>query len=181
MKKILIALVAIVGTAMTILTGCKSIPSAMTVETTAYSLGIVGGYACELSKTKTEVREGILTVLDIASKVIPATNETFTVAWTPIIDSEVTKLVETKKIGETEATLIKKALSIATGSIDFMFTRHPVWKEYQDFVSAAVTGFVGGFETVVQPSNSTLAMPSESVREIDDIKAYQTYLKSTIK
>lgn len=178
MKKIILTVAVAFITAITTLTGCKSIPSATTVETTAYAIGVVGGYACELSKTKTSVREGIVTVLDIAAKVTPATNETFVAAWTPIIDEEVGKLVTAGKISEMEGTLIKNALNIAASSIDFMFTRHPTWKEYQELVSAAVDGFVSGFESVVKSTDDSARKSNAAA---NDIEAYQAFLNASKK
>lgn len=181
MKKIIVGIAMALMAVCAAVTGCKTVPSTATVSTTSYALGVVGGYACELSKTKTSVREGILTVLNVAVEVTPSTNETFVAAWTPVIDKEVAKLVEAGKISETEGVLVKNALTIASSSIDFMFTRHPTWKEYQELVSAAVTGFVAGFESVVKPTDSVPTAAIKDAVETDDIKAYQLYLKTAIK
>lgn len=150
--KMFSAFVAIAVACMTFVTGCKSLPTEDTIRGTAESIGRAAGYAVELSKTKTEVKEAIINVLDVAAKVVPETNQTFIAAWKPLIDDEVAKLVAAGKLKEDEAVLVKSALYVACDGIDLVFTRYPKAREYKNLVSAATSGFVSGFKSVVAMS-----------------------------
>ena len=140
---------AIAVTCMVFVMGCKSIPSEETIRGTAESIGRAAGYAVELGKTKTEVKETIIKVLDIAAKVVPETNQTFIVAWKPLIDDEVAKFVVAGKLKDEDATLVKNALYVACDGVDLVFTHYPKAREYKNLVSAATGGFVTGFKSVV--------------------------------
>ena len=145
MKKIIMSIVAMFAM---IFAGCKE----MTVERMTSISTVIGrtaGYACELSKTKTEVKEAIAQVLDIASKVVPTNGQTFVEAWTPVIDVEINKLVDAGKLDAASAQIAKTALSIACQGIDYVFIKYPKAKDVKELVSAAVTGFVNGYKSVV--------------------------------
>jgi len=129
--------------------GCKTPPSEDTIRKTAESVGRAAGYAVELSKTKTEVKDAILNILDTAAKVVPDTDQTFIAAWKPLIDEEVAKLITDGKIKESDGTLVKSVLYVACDGIDILFTRYPKAREYKNLVSAATEGFVAGFKSVV--------------------------------
>ena len=96
MKKIITSIIAAVMAVF--ITGCDKnlTPERMTTISTV--IGRTAGYACELSKTKTEVKETIMKVLDIASIVVPTNGQTYAEAWSPVIDKELAKLVEAGKI-----------------------------------------------------------------------------------
>lgn len=147
--KMFSAFVAIAVACMAFMTGCKSLPSEDTIYGTAESIGRAAGYAVELGKTKTEVKEAIIKVLDIAAKVVPETNQTFIATWKPLIDDEVAKLVVAGKLKEDDAALVKSALYVACDGIDLVFTRYPKAREYKNLVSAVTGGFVTGFKSVV--------------------------------
>ena len=170
MKKIIIGAVA-AATAMFMI-GCDKTPSVEKITTISTVIGRTAGYACELSKTKTEVKEAIAKVLGIASTAVPTNGQTFAEAWSPVIDKELAKLVEAGKIDAAGAQVAKVALGVACDGIDYVFIKYPKAKEGKDLVSAAVTGFVAGYKSVV-----TLAAGAEKP-EIDE-DAFK-YLKSRI-
>lgn len=149
MKKIICSIAAVAMAFF--MAGCdkgKDItPEKMTDIATV--IGRTAGYACELSKTKTEVKETIIKVLDIASVAVPTNGQTFVEAWTPIIDAELTKVVAEGKINADEAKIAKVALNVACEGIDYVFVKYPKAKEGKDLVGAAVKGFVTGFKSVV--------------------------------
>ena len=136
-------------TCMAFVMGCKSIPSEETIRGTAESIGRAAGYAVELGKTKNEVKESIINVLDVAAKVVPETNQTFIATWKPLIDNEVAKLIAAGKLKDEDAALVKNALYVACDGVDLVFTRYPKAREYKNLVSAATGGFVTGFKSVV--------------------------------
>lgn len=161
MKKTIMSVVAAVMALF--ITGCdKSItPERMTTISTV--IGRTAGYACELSKTKTEVKEAIMKVLDTASAVVPTNGQTFVEAWTPVIDTELAKLVNEGKIDAAGAQVAKVALGVACQGIDYVFIKYPKAKEGKELVSAAITGFVSGYKSVV-----TLKAAVDEKLEIDE-------------
>lgn len=153
MKK---TLTSIVAAAMALfMAGCDKDITPERINTISTVIGRTAGYACELSKTKTEVKEAIAKVLDIASVVVPTNGQTFVEAWTPMIDTELKKLVDTGKLNQADAKLAKAALGIACEGVDYIFMKYPKAKEGKDLVSAAVTGFVDGYKSVVKSSLSS--------------------------
>ena len=153
-------------TCMAFVMGCKSIPSEETIRGTAESIGRAAGYAVELGKTKTEVKEAIIKVLDVAAKVVPETNQTFIATWKPLIDDEVSKLVAAGKLKDVDAALVKNALYVACDGVDLVFTRYPKAREYKNLVSAATGGFVTGFKSVVSFASGERADYDKNAYEI---------------
>lgn len=133
----------------TILIGCKTIPDSNTLYKTSESIGYAAGYAVELNKTNTEIKDTVVKILDITTLVIPETNETFSVVWKPIISSEIEKLVVTNKLKLNDSVIAKKILYIACDGLDLIFIRYPKIHEYKDLVSVAVNGFNNGFKNVI--------------------------------
>ena len=156
---------------MFFIVGCKEEITVEKMTAVSTVVGRTAGYVCELSKTKTEVKEAITKVLDIASMVVPTNNQTFVEAWTPVIDVEINKLVEAGKIDAAGAQVVKAALGIACQGIDYVFIKYPKAKEVKELVSAAVTGFVAGYKSVV-----TMTLAANEKFDIDE-DAYK-YLKS---
>ena len=170
-KKMMIGTMTVVMmAAMLLISGCDDAPSPERMNAIATAVGRTAGYACELSKTKTAVKESIALVLDVAAKAIPATDKTFAEVWTPVIAEELQKLIVAGKLDETGANFAKLALTTACDGIDYVFIKYPKAKEVQELVSVATTGFVTGYKSVV-----SLAAGAEKP-EIDE-DAYK-YLKS---
>ena len=157
---------AIAVACMVFVTGCKSLPSEETICGTAESIGRAAGYAVELGKTKTEVKEAIIKVLDVAAKVVPETNQTFIATWKPLIDDEVMKLAADGKLKEDDAALVKNALYVACDGVDLVFTHYPKAREYKNLVSAATGGFVTGFKSVVSFAGGERADYDKNAYEI---------------
>ena len=171
MKKILYAVLA----SMLAFTGCDKTPTVEKITAVSTAIGKTAGLACELSKTKTEVKEAIVVVLTAVQAVVPAQGQTFVEAWSPLIEIEVNKLVEAKKIDAASATIVKAALTVACEGLDYVFVRYPKAKDVKELVSAAVTGFVSGYKSVVTPTAK--AAPGEKT-EIDE--EAMKYLKDKI-
>lgn len=162
--KMFFAIMAV--TCAVLITGCKSLPSEEVIRGTAASIGRAAGYAVELGKTKAEVKEAIIKVLDTAAKVVPETDQTFIAAWRPLIDDEVAKLVADGKLKDDEAALVKSALYVACDGIDLVFTRYPKARDYKNLVSAATGGFVTGFKSVVSFTGGVRADYDKDAYEI---------------
>lgn len=157
---------AVVVVCAAFVAGCKSLPSETTINGVGESIGRAAGYAVELSKTKTEVKDAIIKILDVAAKVVPEPDQTFVATWKPLIDEEVTRLVAAGKLKEMDAALVKNALYVACEGVDLVFKRYPKAREYKNLVSAATGGFVAGFKSIV---NFTAGE-----RAIYDEEAYKT-------
>ena len=102
------------------ITGCKDVPSADTIGTLSKTIGYAAGITCNLSNISPGCRKTIIEVLDIASEVVPGTNETFTTAWTPIVKKTVDEFVENGKIDKGEGALIVSAMGVATSGLDYI-------------------------------------------------------------
>ena len=158
--------------------GCDKLPSVEKMTTISTIAGKTAGYVCELSKTKTEVKEAIAKVLDIASNVVPTTGQTFVEAWAPVIETELKKLVDEGKIDATGSQVASIALKVACEGVDYIFIKYPKAKDAKELVGAAVAGFVNGYKSVVACDNCTdcTIRAGSSNPDIDE-EAYK-YLKS---
>ena len=158
------------------ITGCKDVPSADTIGTLSKTIGYAAGITCNLSNISPGCRKTIIEVLDIASEVVPGTNETFTTAWTPIVKKTVDEFVENGKIDKGEGALIVSAMGVATSGLDYMFdVRWPKAKQYKELVSAGTKGFIEGFKSVVN-------MTAESKSTFDyDKEEYDKAIKFLAK
>ena len=147
MKRIIMSVLAAIMAIF--VAGCKEEVNVEKITKVATVVGRTAGYACELSKTKQEVKDAIAKVLDITSTIVPTNGQTFVEAWTPVINTEIAKLVEAKKLNETTAQVAKIALGYACEGIDYVFVKYPKAKEAKDLTTAAVTGFIAGYKSVV--------------------------------
>ena len=147
MKKIIMSVLAAIMAIF--VAGCKEEVSVEKITKVATVVGRTAGYACELSKTKHEVKDAIAKVLDITSTIVPTNSQTFVEAWTPIIEKELNSLVEAGKINAADAHIAKIALGVACEGIDYVFVKYPKAKEAKDLTTAAVTGFIAGYKSVV--------------------------------
>lgn len=168
-KKLKSLVACILAVSMSLfIVGCNEddkLPTVEKITTISTIVGRTAGYACELSKTKTEVKESISVILDAVSNVVPEVGKSFTETWTPIIDTELNKLVEAKKLDASGAAVAKIALKAATEGIDYLFNvKFPKARNVQELVSAATTGFISGYRSVV-----TAALAAErALPEIDE-------------
>lgn len=179
MKKIIVAAIAAIGMFITGCTDTDTVPSAEKIGAVAKVVGTTAGYACEFS-TNVEVKTGLITVIDSLVKVVPATDKSFADTWTPVVDAEIQKLVASGKVKQPEADLIKNAISVVTSGIDFVFTKYPKAKEYENLVTATVQGFTDGFKVVVSATDK-VASPTMSDDDKKLAEEFTAYLKSQKK
>lgn len=147
MKKILFLIAA---AAIAAFSGCKKVPSVETIGTLSKTIGYAAGMAADLGGVTPGCRKTMIEVLDIVGDVVPATNQTFTAAWTPVIKENVDKFVAAGKIKKEEGDIIVLAGGVVTSGLDYMFeVRWPKAKEYKELVSAGTKGFIEGFKLVI--------------------------------
>ena len=138
--------------------GCDKLPSADKIENVSKTIGYAAGLTCDLAKMSDKARTVTLEVMDIVDDVVPLTNQTFTAAWTPVIEETVAKFVNEGKITSGEGAIVKTAMGAVTQGLDYVFeVRWPKAKDYKELVSAAVRGFTEGFKTVIKPVNMKAA------------------------
>lgn len=146
MKKTLTAIVAAAMAAF--MCGCDELPSVEKMTAISTTIGKTAAYACQLASIDEHVKEEILNVLDIASKVVPEAGQTFTDAWAPVIDEELKKLVEKGKLDDSTSAIAKLALTAATEGLDYVFVKYPKAKDVKELVGAAVDGFIAGYKSI---------------------------------
>ena len=151
MKTILKMIMAIA--AMFTIAGCNELPTVEKITKVSKAVGKTAGYVCQLSKVKTEVKDAIVKAIDAVSTVVPTNGQTFAEAWTPLAESELKKLVDAGKLDESGAQIANQAISIVCDGIDYVFVKYPKAKDAKELVSAATSGFVTGFKSVVSFAN----------------------------
>lgn len=179
MKKLLTAMVAVLGVALGIVcVGCKSMPTSDAMYTTSYAIGVATGMVANETNIDDATRKAVCEVIELVTECVPETNQTFSVAWTPIADKRVAELVSGGKLTENQGELVKKAFSVVVSGIDYIFeVRYPKAKEYKELVTASVNGFTDGFVTVFKVSGDTR---DSGLAAIVDIEAYN-WLKRNAK
>lgn len=152
-----------------VFTGCKSIPTPEGMYRTATAIGVSAGMVANATGIPDDTRIVIIDIVNEVDKCIPQTNQSFTVAWTPVAEAHIEKLVADGKLTGENKDIVLKTFSIAVCGIDYIFTkRYPTARQYQDVVESAVHGFTEGFLAVF---NSTGLV---SVHRIEfDAPAYE--------
>lgn len=141
MRKLLSLLVC---AAMFIFAGCDN------VNGVAKTIGVSAGYVCEMTKVDPSARTTSILVLEKLVKVHPANDTTYVATWKPLINEDVAKLVENKKVNDLQGTAIKMILNVAAEGMDYLFAKHPDWKKTTDLANQAISGFMAGFKSVIE-------------------------------
>lgn len=174
MKKLVLTIAAAI---MAVCVGCKSVPTDGQMYTASYAIGVSAGLVANMTKIDDASRNAVIEIMNKVDSCIPATNETFSAAWTPIAAEHIAKLVEEGKIDAGQGILIAKTFEVAVNGIDYLFNvRFPKARQYQELVEAATHGFCGGFLTVFKSANSSMGFSSSSSATYD-VEAYD-YLKA---
>ena len=143
---------AIAAAATVFCIGCKSLPTAEVMKTTATSIGYAAGLVANETKIDDKVRNAIVEIVNEVARVVPGKGQSFKDAWTPIAKEVVDRMVSEGKINATVGAIAMGAFGIAVKGIDYIFdVRYPKAREYEELVSAAVSGFTEGFLTVFKP------------------------------
>ena len=144
MKKfLLIAMAACIAC----FTGCKTIPEKETVAQKAYTAGLAAGYAASLvPQISAQDKTNVVVIVTLVEKFTPQDGQTVTEAWTPVINDAITTLVAQGKLDEGQAALVRTAANLATSGIDYLFVKHPEWKEEKDIVAVVIHQACAGFK-----------------------------------
>lgn len=145
---------AIAAAATVFCIGCKSLPTAEVMKATATSIGYAAGLVANETKIDDKARNTIVEIVNEVAKVVPEKGQKFEDAWTPVAKEIVAKLIAEGKITDGIGTISLAAFGVAVKGIDYIFdVRYPKAREYEELVSAAVSGFTEGFLTVFKPVN----------------------------
>jgi hypothetical protein len=146
--------------------GCKSIPEDAKVYTVSYATGAAAAKVIDKSNITDKTTTIIIKTLNDIQLYVPATNETFTSKWMPIISTNVKKMSENNEITSFDATLIEHTFIIVCNGLDYLVEkRYPNINTYENLMSSAIYGFSAGFLSYFNSTN-TLASRS-TINEID--------------
>ena len=156
--------------------GCKTVPTVDVMKSTAYAVGCAGGLVANETKIDDKSRNAIIEVIALVRDVVPEDGHTFQEAWTVVARVYADKLIQDGKIDQGQAALIVNGVAIAATGVDYLFTRYPKAKKYEELVAAAISGFSDGFLATFKPVNLDSAPDARrSVVEYD--KDAYVYIK----
>lgn len=158
MKKLLVSgFLAIAMAAMSIgVIGCKT-TDPKDIYSLSFGVGVAAGTAMRMKGMDTNTVEIIITVAPELKKVVPSTNETWQVAWTQAGKDIAEELVKQGKIDEMAAKLVVSCSGTGGLAMDYLFSRHPEWKNSQECINAAVSGAVDGIVLSIKPTSNFAA------------------------
>ena len=154
MKKFL--LVALAAT-IACFTGCKHIPEKETVGQKAYTAGLAAGYAAALiPKISAQDKTNIVVIVTVAEKFVPQDGQSIPEAWTPVVEEAVATLVKQGKVTEEQSVLILSGAKLAITGVDYLFKKHPEWKEETEVVTTVIHQACAGFRAGIgiNPNNA---------------------------
>jgi hypothetical protein len=161
---------------MACLVGCDDkLPSTEKVAATASAVGKAAAYATSIAVDKNTL-DNIVVIVGKVQAVVPSTNDTCVSAWTPVVEAEVTKLVEAGKLTDEKAILVKTASLLAAEGVDYLFKMNPTWKNYTDISNVAVKSLCEGFTSVLE-KKATMSAPYGMDADNYDKAAYEYFLK----
>ena len=153
----------IAAAAMFVFAGCDpKLPTVEQMELTSKTIGVAAGLVANQVKIDSETRTAIAEVMKTVSEVVPAKDQSFEDAWTPVAKEVVAKLVAEGKLKEGQDVLVLGAFKVAVKALDYEFTvRYPQAKEVTELVTAAIRGFSTGFLSTFTPEGAFKAAPGE--------------------
>lgn len=177
MKKFLFSVVA----AAVVLAGCKSIPSASSMEKTSKAVGAAAALVANQTKMSDAQCEAVVSAMKQVRECVPAAGQSFDEAWTPIAKATVQKFVDEGKITKLEGDIVLMAFSVAVKGVDYIFdVRYPKARQYEELTRAAVGGFCDGFLAYFNCGGcSDCTVRSAKDADLVDEEAYE-YLKARL-
>lgn len=176
MKKTLRS-IASLAVAAALLAGCSStteLPTPEKICAVAKSVGTAAGLVASKASMEDSQRALVREIVADVQKCVPATNQTFSAAWTPIAKEKTAKLTEAKKLTEAQASLVMSAFSVAVDGIDYLFAiKYPAAKTSADLVNTAAIGFCEGFLSTFSASSTATAAVAMSAKPEYDEAAYK--------
>lgn len=175
MKKTRRSLLAMLAAAA-VFAGCTSnseLPTPSQMASAAKAVGAAAGMVANASKIEASQRDVVREIIAEAQKCVPATNQTFAQAWTPIAAEKTAKLVTDKKLTDAQAVLVQSAFAVAVDGVDYIFNvRYPDAKTRLDLLNSAATGFCEGFLSTFKASSTPVAASPDAAKPGYDVGAY---------
>lgn len=167
---------------LSICVGCKSVPSDAKVYTVSYAVGAASAKAVDKTKVNEKTTKAIIKTLNTVQICVPATNETFTVKWMPIVSTNSKNMVTAGELTQLEAAIIEKTFVVICNGLDYIIEkRYPDVNVYENLMSSAIYGFSTGFLTYFNNVNVFSSRSiSNSLDEEEYLKALE-YLKTRNK
>lgn len=153
-------LIAAVAAATAIFAGCasSSVPTVEQMAVAAKSVGAAAGLVANAVKIEAGQRATVREIVADVQKCVPATNQTFAAAWTPIATEKTAKLVEVKKLTDAQANVVLAAFGAAVDGIDYLFSvKYPAAKTQAELVNAAASSFCEGFLATFKADDAAVA------------------------
>lgn len=159
--------------------GCKSIPTADKIYIASYATGAASAEILNQTKISDKTASAIVKTLNTMQVYVPATNETFTTKWMPIVSGNIVKMVESKELTTTEGKVVELAFTTICSGLDYLVEkRYPEAKTYGDLVSSAIYGFSSGFLSYFDKAKTfSSRRVSASLDEDEFARAYEYLLK----
>lgn len=150
-------LILVVAAALSVLTGCKTVPAAETVNNVSYTMGASTAIVIKMMKFDSEVLTTVNMVLASVKEVVPQQGQTFADVWTPIAEKAIDKLVSESRITDNHAKYARQAVNGIVKGIDRLFEKNPKWVQYEDLVRVGVDAFLNGYNVVMKFKTSAAA------------------------
>lgn len=159
-------------------TGCKSIPEDAKVYTVSYAVGAAAAKVVDKSNITDKTTAAIVKTLNDIQMYVPATNETFTAKWMPIVSMNVKKMAENNEITSFDATLIEHTFVIICNGLDYLVEkRYPNINVYENLMSSAIYGFSSGFLSYFSPTGAFASRSTTNEIDEDEYMKAFDYLK----
>jgi len=153
MTKVNVFMTVLMCASLLFVSGCKTLPTPETMETTSYAIGVSTGLVANMTKIDDDSRNAICDIMGAVATVIPEDGQTFEDAWMDVAKRHTQALIDKGTITQAQGELILAAVRLAVKGIDYVFIRYPEAKQYKELVTAATRGFCNGFLTVFKPVN----------------------------
>ena len=171
-------ILTIFATFLAICTGCKSIPEDAKVYTVSYAVGAAAAKVVDKSSITDKTTTAIVKTLNDIQMYVPATNETFTTKWMPIVSMNVKKMTENNEITSFDATLIEHTFVIICNGLDYLVEkRYPNINAYENLMSSAIYGFSSGFMSYFSPTSAFASRSTTNEIDEDEYMKAFDYLK----
>lgn len=159
--------------------GCKSIPTADKMYIASYATGAASAEILNQTKISDKSATTIVTTLNSMQIYIPATNETFSTKWMPIISVNINKMTASGELSVVEGQIVTLSFNTICKGLDYLVEeRYPESKMYGDLVSSAIYGFSSGFLSYFDAAKTfSSRCVSASLNEDEFARAYEYLMK----
>jgi hypothetical protein len=170
MKKLLTSLTL----CAVILTGCTTTDTGTFNPVLAENVAKIAGSSTAIVllaipkiSSNPKIKSAIYEVTTAIESVVPAQDQTYTQAITPVVNATVDKLIAQGKITAEEGSLIKEACVVMASGVDLALAKYPKAKEISANTTLIVKSFMKSFNTVfsggvlIQNSKDTIDTVSE--------------------